>query len=74
MSQESTLRTVLQVMQNAISYYNVAWLDTSQISAINLGTDLVDYKVDTQSSVSVKNNDNAEPFFECQIVQSRKQN
>ena len=61
-------------MQNAISYYNIAWLDTSQISAINLGTDLVDYKVSTQASVTVKNNENADPFFYCQIVQSRKQN
>ena len=61
-------------MQNAISYYNIAWLDTSQISAINLGTDLVDYKVSTQSSVTVKNNENVDPFFYCQIVQSRKQN
>ena len=61
-------------MQNAISYYNIAWLDTSQISAINLGTDLVDYKVSTQASVTVKNNENTDPFFYCQIVQSRKQN
>ena len=61
-------------MQNAVSYYNIAWLDTSQISAINLGTDLADYTVDTQSSVAVKNNDNAEPFFVCQLVQSRRKN
>ena len=41
----------IQVMQNAITYYNFMWLDTSQISTFNLGDSLDEYKVDTQSSV-----------------------
>ena len=50
-----TTDVTLQVLQNHIQYYNHAWLDTSQISAIDFGTTLKEYKVDTQLSNSVNN-------------------
>ena len=36
---------VIYVQQYAIYYYNFRWLDTSQITVIDLATKLLDYKV-----------------------------
>ena len=36
---------VIYVQQYAIDYYNFRWLDTSQITVIDLATKLFDYKV-----------------------------
>ena len=63
----------LKVLENSITYYSLSLLDTSQISAFNLGTNLKEYKVDTQLSNSINNKQNTQPFFRCKIVQSRKQ-
>ena len=38
-----------------------------------MGTDLKEYKIDTQSNNLVHNKKNAQSFFRCKIVQSRKQ-
>ena len=55
LSSKTTITNSLSVLQNQISYYSIPFVDTSQISALNLGTNLVEYKVDTQLSNSVNN-------------------
>ena len=68
LSSKTTITNSLSVLQNQISYYSIPFVDTSQISALNLGTNLVEYKVDTQLSNSVNNKKNTEDFFQCKIV------
>lgn len=59
-------------MQEAISYYDFWWLDTSQISLLSLGTFLVQYKVNDSQRNIVSNYDNDSSIFVAEIVQSRK--
>ena len=67
------IQSVLSVLQENIMYYNFPYLDTSQISMLNLGESLVDYKVDTQQTSRLNNYSNTDSFFVSQIVQARKQ-
>ena len=48
-------------------------MDTSQISAIDLGLWLDSYKVNSQQTNTLSNIDNKRDFFQCEIVQSREQ-
>ena len=64
----------MSISQDAITYFNHGYLDTSQISALNLGTDLVDYKVDTQQVNLFLNKGNKQDIFISEMVQSRRQN
>ena len=66
------IQSVLSVLQENIMYYNFPYLDTSQISMLNLGESLVDYKVDTQQTSRLNNYSNTDSFFVSQIVQARK--
>ena len=68
LSSKTTIASSLSVLQNQISYYKIPFLDTSAISAIDLGTNLVEYKADTQLSNSVKNKKHTEDFFRCKVV------
>ena len=49
-------------------FYNFPVLDTSQISVLNMGTELNDYKVDVTQRTELNNFVNEESFFVNQVV------
>jgi hypothetical protein len=59
---------LMTVSQDAITYYNFAALDTSQISAFSFGTQLADYKMDQQQQNSFNNRDNKQALFISEMV------
>ena len=62
----------LSIAENLIDYYNVYWVDTSQIQVLDFATHLKQYKVDQTNFVFTSNPQNLLNFLQVQIVQSRR--
>ena len=74
LNHQQQINEVMNVLQNAIDWYDFPVIDTSQISIIDFAHHYFDYKVDTMQANNFLNYVNTnDPVFQSQIYQSRKQ-
>ena len=63
---------IISLEREEVKFYHTRWIDSSSISAVDLGKDFTNYQADYMTSIELQDTD-TRILYSSSIIQSRKQ-